>query len=418
MFAAVGTQMPIALHVPPVGHVFATPADVGPRGAASTAGGVSPLHAASTSTNARQRMLSSYTLVYGPRQEGPRGTHRRLQGLGRDDPRGHRRAQGAARGRQGEHGRSQARRRRAAVPRQQDGSDSGLERGQRRDRRRDGAPRVLAALAGLQPRQPVDDGGGQPRADVERGRQDRRVPRRRHLRQAEVVLLQARQTGRARPHAAAAHRGRRPAQVAVRRARGRAEEDRADRRQRSGRCRAAPQVVPDTEAQVMRALIPAILLVATLGKARADDFETAQRVRRIENVVWALTATCDQGDDTQHRQCKHVRDTRAHELAGATLLVDGDADAFDIAPFDAKKKSIALTLTSCIRCAGVDLEGKSWVVTGGSKKLYDNARAFSDEATAKAWLKPVGRPKVQLHVKVPPKAVEGTPVMLDIVGNT
>ena len=26
MFAAVGTQMPIALHVPPVGHVFAPPA--------------------------------------------------------------------------------------------------------------------------------------------------------------------------------------------------------------------------------------------------------------------------------------------------------------------------------------------------------------------------------------------------------
>ena len=165
----------------------------------------------------------------------------------------------------------------------------------------------------------------------------------------------------------------------------------------------------------MRALVPAILL-ATLGHARADDFETAQRVRRIENVVWALTATCDQGDDTAHRQCKHVRDARAQELAGATLLVDGDADAFDIAPYDAKKKSIALTLSSCVRCAGVDLDGKSWVVTGGNAKLYDNARAFSDEATAKAWLKAVGSPKVQLLVKVPPKAVDGKTVKLDIVG--
>ena len=166
----------------------------------------------------------------------------------------------------------------------------------------------------------------------------------------------------------------------------------------------------------MRAVIPAILLVATV--ARADDFENAQRVRRIENVVWALTASCDDphADDTQHRQCKHVRDARAQELAGATLLVDGDADAFDIGAWDGKKKSIALTLTSCIRCAGVDLDGKSWVVTGGSKKLYDNARAFSDEATAKAWLKAVGSPKVQLLVKVPPKAVEGKTVTLDIVG--
>jgi hypothetical protein len=60
---------------------------LGPRGSASTFGGVSPLHAASTSTNAKQRMHSSYTLVYGPRQEGLRGTHRRLQGLGGDDPR-------------------------------------------------------------------------------------------------------------------------------------------------------------------------------------------------------------------------------------------------------------------------------------------------------------------------------------------
>ena len=167
----------------------------------------------------------------------------------------------------------------------------------------------------------------------------------------------------------------------------------------------------------MRALALGILLVATA--ARADDFDSAQRVRRIENVVWALTAPCDQGDDTQHRQCKHVRDARAQELAGATLLVDGDADAFDIAAYDAKKKSIALTLSSCIRCAGVDLDGKSWVVTGGSKKLYDNARAFSDEATAKAWLAAVGSPKVQLLVKVPPKAVEGPnakTVTLDIVG--
>lgn len=167
----------------------------------------------------------------------------------------------------------------------------------------------------------------------------------------------------------------------------------------------------------MRALIavlPAILLVAQV--ARADDFETAQRVRRIENVVWTLTATCDQGDDTQHRQCKHVRDTRARELAGATLLVDGDADAFDVAAYDAKKKSIALTLSSCIRCAGVDLEGKSWIVTGGSNKLYDNARAFSDDATAKAWLKAIGSPKVQLLVKVPPKPVAGKTVTLDIVG--
>jgi len=165
----------------------------------------------------------------------------------------------------------------------------------------------------------------------------------------------------------------------------------------------------------MRALIVASLLVA--GTAYADDaFQTAQRVRRIEDVVWTLTATCDQGDDTAHRQCKHVRDTRAAELAGTTLLVDGDPDAFDLGAFDGKKKSMTLSLSSCIRCAGVEIDGKSWVVTGGAKKLYDNSKAFSDESAAKAWTHAVANPKVQLLVKVPAKPVEGKTVTLDIVG--
>jgi hypothetical protein len=166
---------------------------------------------------------------------------------------------------------------------------------------------------------------------------------------------------------------------------------------------------------MIRALIPAIVLVASV--AYADDaYQSAQRVRRLENVVWTLTATCDQGDDAAHRQCKHVRDTRAAQLTGATLLVDGDADAFDIGAFDGKKKSIALTLSSCIRCAGVDIDGKSWVVTGGTKKQYESAKAFSDESAAKAWLKSIGNPKVQLLVKVPGKPVEGKTVNLEIVG--
>lgn len=173
----------------------------------------------------------------------------------------------------------------------------------------------------------------------------------------------------------------------------------------------------------MRTLVAAAVLVGLAVPAHAqaqgdDAFRSAQRVKRIENVVWALTATCDDrnADDTQHRQCKHVRDTRAAELAGATLLVDGDADAFDLAAFDARRKSIALTLSSCIRCAGVELDGKSWVVTGGGKKLYANAKAFSDESAAKAWTAAVGSPKVQLLVKVPARPVAGNTVTLDIVG--
>jgi len=186
----------------------------------------------------------------------------------------------------------------------------------------------------------------------------------------------------------------------------------------------------------MKAVIAGLLLVA--ATAHADDtFEAkaagAQRVKRLENVVWALTATCDKGDDTENRQCRRVRDTRAAELAGATLLVDGDGDAFDVGAFDAKRKSLALSLTSCIRCSGVELDGKTWFIAGAgapptwgrdgkmkTQPLFDNSRAFSDESAAKAWQKAISNTRVQLLVKVPAKptwTIDGrNGVTLDIVG--
>jgi hypothetical protein len=173
----------------------------------------------------------------------------------------------------------------------------------------------------------------------------------------------------------------------------------------------------------MRSLVFASLLVAT--PAFADDtFEAkasgAQRLGRVENLVWAFTAPCDGGDDTQQRQCRRVRDTRAAELAGATLLVDADKDAFDVGPWSAQKKSVPLTLKSCIRCSGVEVDGKTYVVVGSHEpKLYDNAKQFPDEAAAKAFAKSVANARVQLIVKVPAKpksAAGGKPtVALDII---
>lgn len=188
----------------------------------------------------------------------------------------------------------------------------------------------------------------------------------------------------------------------------------------------------------MRALVILPLLVAT--PAFADDtFETmavgAQRVARIENVVWAFTAACDIGDDTLQRQCKTVRDSRAAELAGATLLVDADTDAFAVGAWSPQKKSVPLKLTSCIRCAGVEIDGKTYFVVaskagnpaptfGGAKlqtgKLYDTARQFPDEPTAKAYAASLASARVQLIVKVPAKPVtviDRKPVIaLDFVG--
>lgn len=189
----------------------------------------------------------------------------------------------------------------------------------------------------------------------------------------------------------------------------------------------------------MRTLIVLVPLVFVAATAHADEFDTkaqgAQHLGRIDGLVWAFTAPCDSGDDTQQRQCRHVRDARAAELAGATLLVDADKDAFDAGAWSAQKKSVPLTLSSCIRCGGVEIDGKTYYVVatregsaapklkGGKLEtalLHDNARQFADEAAAKAFAKSIGNARVQFLVKVPAKpktVVDGKPVLaLDLVG--
>jgi hypothetical protein len=190
----------------------------------------------------------------------------------------------------------------------------------------------------------------------------------------------------------------------------------------------------------MRAAVVVAGLLALAPSAHADDsFESkaagAHRVKRVEDLVWALTATCDKGDDTQNRQCRKLRDARAAELANATLVVDADREAFSIGAFDAKKKSVALSLDACIRCKGIEVEGKTWFVVGTKDgapapawknaklttgALHDNARPFGDEASAKAWSKGASASNVQLLVKVGPKAkqtIENKNVLaLDVIG--
>lgn len=190
----------------------------------------------------------------------------------------------------------------------------------------------------------------------------------------------------------------------------------------------------------MRAALVAGALVLSTGQVRADDtFEAkaagAQRVSRLDDLVWALTATCDQGDDTQNRQCKKLRDGRLAEVANATLIVDADKDAFTVGAWSPQKKSVPLALDSCIRCKGIEVEGKTWFVVGtkdgnpaptwkGGKlvtgSLHDNARPFGDAASAKAWAATAAQSNVQLLVHVGPKAkqtIEGKNVLaLDVLG--
>ena len=180
-------------------------------------------------------------------------------------------------------------------------------------------------------------------------------------------------------------------------------------------------------------LVASLVLAPTL--ARADDtFEAkaagAKKLAHVDDVVWALTAACTTGDDTQQRQCRTLRDRSAQALAGATLLVDADPDSLDLGAWSAAKKSVSVTLSACIRCGGIASEGKTWRVTGGAPKvengkvrgpaLYDTARQFASGDMAAAWQKAVEHRKVELLVKLSDKprwnvgGIDG--LALDVLG--
>jgi hypothetical protein len=171
----------------------------------------------------------------------------------------------------------------------------------------------------------------------------------------------------------------------------------------------------------MRALLVLVVAIAPgllSSRAHADDtFEAkatgARSMIHVDDIVWALTAPCTTGDDVQNRQCKNLRDQRAKDLAGQTMLVQADGFALDLGAWDSARKSVSVTLTSCIRCEGIGIDGKTWFITGGAPKvengkvrgapLYDTARQFATPETAAAWLKAVKNHKVELVVKIPAK---------------
>lgn len=167
----------------------------------------------------------------------------------------------------------------------------------------------------------------------------------------------------------------------------------------------------------MRALLALVVAAAPVVAHADDTFEAkaagARAVVHVEDIVWALTASCTKGDDVQNRQCRTLRDRTAAAQAGQTMLVQADGFALDLGAWDASRKSMPVTLTSCIRCEGVGVEGKTWFITGGTPAvdggkvrgapLYDTARQFATPETAAAWQKAVKNRKVELVVKVPAK---------------
>lgn len=164
-----------------------------------------------------------------------------------------------------------------------------------------------------------------------------------------------------------------------------------------------------------RAVLSTVLIAGLATPALAEStFEqlaaAARKTANLDEVVWALITPCTQGDEVQQRQCRLVRDARAKTEIGATLFVEADPEAFTLGAFSAAKKSVTLQLTSCIRCAGMQVEGKPFYVTGAAARadggklttplLYDNARQFPDDAAAATYAESVKGSRVQMVIKI------------------
>jgi hypothetical protein len=113
-----------------------------------------------------------------------------------------------------------------------------------------------------------------------------------------------------------------------------------------------------------RAIAIIALLVPALAHAQGFEAmaERATTVSRLDDIVWAFTGACTAGDDIQQRQCRLVRDKRAKALAGVTLD-DGDSDG--AGAWNPQKKSVAVTISACVHCSAIDVEGRAWSMVGG-----------------------------------------------------
>jgi hypothetical protein len=142
----------------------------------------------------------------------------------------------------------------------------------------------------------------------------------------------------------------------------------------------------------MKSALALLLLVTT---AHADPFASPRA--GVADLVWVATAACDKGDDTQQRQCRQIRDRKAH---------------------------------ACVDCDGIELDGKRWHVVGTGARidggklrgaiLHDTSKVFADEAAATAWSKPIKTIRVEYVIKLPakPRTTVGgkDAVQLDIAG--
>ena len=176
-------------------------------------------------------------------------------------------------------------------------------------------------------------------------------------------------------------------------------------------------------------LVAPILAVAFLfpaGELAAGEFDDmVAGARRMSSgsglgaLFWSRVAGCSQKSDYERRQCEAVRSARRSAVSNQLYLIDG-SDVLDVAGYDAKKKSVEVTVRSCLSCDDKGRDKKrrrnSVVVVGkGNHRVAKgniiaapvsaNALTFEDKDSAEHWAKYIApRLKTQFLVKIPDKA--------------
>lgn len=145
-------------------------------------------------------------------------------------------------------------------------------------------------------------------------------------------------------------------------------------------------------------------------RAQSSFEEIANEAIRVDRdglagVLWAMNAQCADGDDLTKRQCRTVRDVVKARFDGQMLIVPGDASAFTVGDFDAKKKNAPIILKGCIACVDpIDVDGAKLYITSDNrdKPVHQTSRTFkSEDATASWKATTVPRLQVEFVVSLP-----------------
>jgi hypothetical protein len=167
-------------------------------------------------------------------------------------------------------------------------------------------------------------------------------------------------------------------------------------------------------------VLAALIALAVPAVAAADTnspwdeaAKDATRIRKLDRVVWALTATCEQGDDLNQRQCRILRDAAAAKLRGKKVIISVTG-AVEIGAWDAAKKSTPITVRGCASCDGIEVDGQKWYVVtnkaapkiSGDKvvaaALLETDKAFANDALSSGWKDSAGpRLRTELILTVP-----------------